>query len=149
MRLRFILLLAFVSISASGQTSAQIKLNLTSPLDYQVFQRQTATAGTIVVESSLETKLRGSLTNLDGLQARLVDVSTNAKFSSQWQSLPFDNRVRRFRAELPAPAGGWYRLEVRLIGNGTNISEATVEHVGVGEVFVIAGQSNSANHGED
>lgn len=148
MRLSLFLLVAFSTAFASVRTSAQVKLNLTSPLDYQVFQRQTATAGAIVVESTLETKLRGSLTNLDGLQARLVDVSTNSSFSGRWQSLPFDNRVRRFRAELTAPPGGWYRLEVRLVGSGTNISEITVEHVGVGEVFVIAGQSNSANHGE-
>lgn len=148
MRLSLFLLLAFSILPASAQTNSQVKLNLISPLDYQVFQRQTATAGTIVVESALETKRHGALTDFDGFQARLVDISTNAKFSGQWQSLPFDNRVRRFRAELPAPAGGWYRLEVRLVGNGTNVSEATIEHVGVGEVFVIAGQSNSANHGE-
>lgn len=29
------------------------------------------------------------------------------------------------------------------------MAEARVEHVGVGEVFVVAGQSNSANHGEE
>ena len=29
------------------------------------------------------------------------------------------------------------------------ISDAAVEHVGVGEVFVVAGQSNSANHGAE
>ena len=28
-------------------------------------------------------------------------------------------------------------------------AKSTVEHVGVGEVFVIAGQSNSANYGEE
>ena len=28
------------------------------------------------------------------------------------------------------------------------IGQASVEHVGIGEVFVVAGQSNSANHGE-
>ena len=53
-----------------------------------------------------------------------------------------------FARELAAPAGGWYRLEVRLIGGGTNVAEVTIEHVGIGEIFVIAGQSNAANHGE-
>jgi hypothetical protein len=42
------------------------------------------------------------------------------------------------------PAGGWYRVEVRAGGGA-----AAVEHVGVGEVFVIAGQSNSTNYGEE
>src|SRR5262249_19002498 len=51
--------------------------------------------------------------------------------------------------EISAPAGGWYQLQVQLIGSGTNVAEANVEHVGIGEIFVVAGQSNSANHGEE
>lgn len=148
MRLSIFLLLALSATPAPGAAVEPVKLSLTSPLDYQVFQRQTATGGEIIIESTVEARRYSPLTNLDGLQARLMDPSTNARVSGQWQSLPFDNRVRRFRAELPAPAGGWYRLEVRLTGNGTNVSEVTVEHVGVGEVFAIGGQSNSANHGE-
>jgi hypothetical protein len=56
---------------------------------------------------------------------------------------------KEFRAELTAPVGGWYRLQVRIRRDETILGEAAVEHVGVGEVFVIAGQSNSANHGEE
>lgn len=50
-------------------------------------------------------------------------------------------------------AGGWYRIEARAIaraGAGAGdvvLGTASVEPVGVGEVFVTAGQSNSANHG--
>lgn len=125
-----------------AQTNETVKLNLLAPLDYQVCQRQTHDGGKIVVDAVLDTTARGVLTNLDKLEARLTGFD-------EWQALPFDNRVRRFRAELPAPAGGWYRLEVRLSGGGQVVAEAAVEHVGVGEVFVIAGQSNSANHGEE
>ena len=105
MRKSLFLLFAVFAMTASAQTNEPIKLNLVSPLDYQVFQRQTASNGAIIVESILDTKAR-SLTNLDKLEARLTDASTNGSLSSQWRSLPFDNRVRRFRAELPAPAGG-------------------------------------------
>jgi hypothetical protein len=35
-----------------------------------------------------------------------------------------------------------------LADGAQTIAEVTVEHVGVGEIFVVAGQSNSANHGE-
>ena len=38
-------------------------------------------------------------------------------------------------------------FESRIIADGK--AETAVEHVGVGEVFVIAGQSNSSNHGGD
>src|SRR4030095_11958037 len=43
----------------------------------------------------------------------------------------------------------WYRLEVRVKRQDAIVTSAAVEHVGLGEVFVIAGQSNSANHGEE
>jgi hypothetical protein len=39
-------------------------------------------------------------------------------------------------------------LEVRVVADGQAIADSKVEHVGVGEVFVVAGQSNSANPGE-
>jgi hypothetical protein len=50
---------------------------------------------------------------------------------------------------MDAPAGGWHRLELRVLSNGRVLAESVVEHVGIGEVFVIAGQSNSANHGSE
>ena len=49
---------------------------------------------------------------------------------------------------LVAPAGGWYTLQVRFRAAGRVTARASVAHVGVGEVFVIAGQSNSTNFGE-
>jgi hypothetical protein len=134
--------------TASAQTNQSIKLNLISPQNYQVFQRQSSNEGKIVIETILESTARGALTNLDRLEARIITASTNENISEPWQPLPFDNRVRHFRAELRAPAGGWYRFQVRLLAAGQNVAEADVEHVGVGEIFVIAGQSNSANHGE-
>lgn len=51
--------------------------------------------------------------------------------------------------EANAPAGGWHRLDVRVLDKGGTVAEASFVHVGVGEIFVVAGQSNSANHGEE
>ncbi|MEO8082450.1 MAG: sialate O-acetylesterase [Ardenticatenales bacterium] len=44
-------------------------------------------------------------------------------------------------------AGGWYRIEATASARGVVLGRDAVEPVGVGEVFVTAGQSNSANHG--
>ena len=134
-------------VTACAQTDSadKLKITLSSPLNYQVFQRQTKAVGTIIIAGQLEVQGHTALTNLDRLEACLIgNTVTNA-----WAPLPFDNRVRRFRGELTAPAGGWYRLEIRLIGHGLVAWTATVEHVGVGELFLVAGQSNSANHGEE
>ena len=143
-----LLFVAFTTV-ASAQMDTGIKLILLSPAERQVFQRDTRSDGKIVVETVLEMTTRGALTNLDRLEARVIGPSTNDNNATAWQTLPFDNRVRHFRAELRAPAGGWCRVQVRLLAGGKSVSEANVEHVGVGEVFVIAGQSNSANHGEE
>jgi hypothetical protein len=142
--------LLFISLTtvASAQSNDAVKLILRSPVEHQVFQRATRADGKIIIETVLETSARGALTNLDRLEARIIDASTHDN-TNAWHTLPFDNRVRHFRAELPAPAGGWYRVQVRLLAGGKTTAEANVEHVGLGEVFIIAGQSNSANHGEE
>ncbi len=127
-----------------AQSNQTFKVTLSSPLDYQVFQRASKDAGKIVVAGMLEVQGHAALTNLDRLEARLVGDT----FTNDWQALPFDNRVRQFRGQLPAPAGGWFHLEVRLAGKGGVGWDTSIEHVGVGEIFLIAGQSNSANHGE-
>jgi hypothetical protein len=52
-----------------------------------------------------------------------------------------------FHADLPA--GGWYQVEVRCLIARQPIATNTLAHLGVGEVFLIAGQSNAANHGSE
>src|SRR6185436_4824825 len=54
-----------------------------------------------------------------------------------------------FESRWDAPAGGWHRLEIRARSDDALLAESVVEHFGVGEVFVVAGQSNSANHGAE
>ena len=137
-------LIASAFCIAHAQSNQTFNVLLTAPLDYQVFQRQTEGGGDIMVEGMLEVAGHAALTNLERLEARL----TSETISNDWQVLAFDNRVRQFRGEMTAPAGGWYHVELRLVGNGETFWETNVEHVGVGEIFLISGQSNSANHGE-
>jgi hypothetical protein len=39
--------------------------------------------------------------------------------------------------------GGWYELQVRGVANGNTINTTELQRVGVGEVFLVAGQSNA------
>lgn len=55
-----------------------------------------------------------------------------------------------FEYDFVVPAGGWYRLEVRALdAAGTEIGAAAVDPVGVGEVFVISGQSYAAGANDE
>jgi hypothetical protein len=117
---------------------------LQSPQDYQVFQRSDAKEGELVVAGSIA---YGSAKEArpQRLEARVLGEG----MPPQWQPLFFDPNTPAFRTSLKVPAGGWYRVEVRAM-EGTRVgAEQTVEHVGIGEVFLVAGQSNSANYGEE
>jgi hypothetical protein len=142
--LAIIQLAAALGCGAEPAASSPLEIRLASPLDFQVAQRGTRAEGTILVAGAILPESKGELP-VDRLEARLVGKD----LSGQWQALAFDPRVSAFRAALAAPAGGWYRLEVRALRRAAVVAAAVVEHVGVGEVFVVAGQSNSANYGEE
>jgi hypothetical protein len=127
------LLLLFAVISKAGPAQT---LTVTSPLEYQVFQRQTQTHGTL--------RLAGQAAPGMPVEYHLSGSSTRGELPGDWLPISRDKTSENFDVNVPLPAGGWYHLEVRS-GEAT----ATIRHVGIGEVFVIAGQSNSTNHGSE
>jgi hypothetical protein len=133
-----------------AQTAAtgSLRINLSLPLDYQVAQREDRADGKLTIAGSVVPEGKNGPLR-ERLQARLTGKSATGDLPGQWEDLPFDSRVSAFRGELTVPAGGWYHLELRAVWtNGEVAATAGVDHVGVGDVFVIAGQSNSANYGE-
>ena len=120
---------------------AGIGLILDSPQDYQVVQRNAKNLGTLRVRG----KLGEAAHKADALEYRLG----TADKPGDWRKLDAVVKEGAFEASIEAPAGGWYRLGVRASVGGKPVAESTVERVGVGEVFVVAGQSNSANHGAE
>jgi Carbohydrate esterase, sialic acid-specific acetylesterase len=135
-------------VARADTTNAPLEIHLDSPLDYQIFQRATREQGELIISGTILPEMKDALP-LDTLQARLTGKSfTGDVLLDKWQKLPFDPRAAAFRGELAVPAGGWYRLEVRALQQKAPLFTNAVEHVGVGEIFVIAGQSNSANYGE-
>lgn len=56
---------------------------------------------------------------------------------------------RDWYANVLIPAGGWYRIELRGSAEQVTPFEAAVEPVGVGEVFVVAGQSYATNWNDE
>ncbi|HEX4029634.1 MAG TPA: sialate O-acetylesterase [Terracidiphilus sp.] len=147
-RLPLCLLAAFLALPVSSTAqpaTAPAAITLASPLDYQVFQRSARLKGAVEV--------RGTATGpADAAQARLTGTSLSGPLRGNWVRLhlskPDGRSDGRFQGRLATVPGGFYRLDVRLLRRQVPIAQMTVAHVGVGEVFVVSGQSNSTNYGE-
>jgi len=115
-------------------------IEIRSPLDYQVFQRDRADSGCIRLDARVAPEC-------GRLEYRLHRPSTN-RAETAWSSCPLKDDAYSARAELRVEAGGWYALEFRLLDRSTETARTEVPHVGVGDIFIGAGQSNSTSCGE-
>ena len=74
--------------------------------------------------------------------ARFVPVVAGQGIATTWQSLSIATATSIFQG-APVITGGWYRLDVRALAGSDTIVSASIDRVGVGEVFIVAGQSNA------
>ena len=126
------IILSLLALPARPAT-ANPSMTLSSPQDYQVFQRHTRTQGAVSID--------GQATDGSTVEVRMT--------GQEWKPLPVELKTGAFHASLAAPAGGWYQVDARLLAGGAVVAEATVAHVGIGEIFIVAGQSNSCNYGAE
>jgi len=116
--------------------------HLTRPLPLQVLQRRTTSSGLghgrLVVEGV------GMPADIDSAQLRTVALSECFGAGTDWTPAELAVEGDAFVAAADVAAGGWFRVETRLMRGGEVAAVATAEPVGVGEVFVTAGQSYAA-----
>lgn len=112
------------------------------PVAYQVFQRNNQNASTVPLNGEIAKPASSTVT----IKARYFLSRQPANPGEDW--IPLSQTDARFFGDIVIPAGGWYTIEVAAFGSNDTIQgTASVEKVGVGEVFVTAGQSNSASFG--
>lgn len=139
-------------LSALG-ADAPASLRFDSPRERQVVQRTGDAPGAgyadVVVagdwpQAPEESVWEARLTPPADAQNSPVEQSGEPS-PAKWQ--PFTPRIAagHFEGRVRVPAGGWHRLEVRLRHADTVIAHGTIEQLGVGEVFLIAGQSYATN----
>ncbi len=116
-------------------------ITIISPQDYQVFQRTERSQGTLLITGTLPVAAKARF--------RWRSNSGAPSLKERWIDLPVTTATHRFSKKVYLKSGGWYRLEVQAYQGKTVIAETQVAHVGMGEVFVVSGQSNSTNYGAE
>ena len=134
-------------------------LKITSPLPRQVFQRsgyiakhshEHAPGGARLGHAEVPVRGQWLFDKPAQLEARAILQAGCTGHSTEWASLGKVEPRANFNYSCRIPAGGWYRLEVRAMSDdGRQLTEAKVDPFGVGELFLIAGQSYAAGANDE
>jgi Carbohydrate esterase, sialic acid-specific acetylesterase len=122
-------LLLFVNSPAVAQFA------ISAPCSRAVYQRDSTNRASVFVSGMAPPEATKIL-------ARFVPAVPGQGVATQWKLLSFSTTTLTFQGAVMV-AGGWYRLDVRALTDTDTLSTATIDRVGVGEVFVVAGQSNA------
>ncbi|GAB3960009.1 hypothetical protein GCM10028805_57150 [Spirosoma harenae] len=101
-----------------------------------VFQRNLANEAAVLVAGM-------GPANATLIEARFVPLIAGQGTATNWTKLNFISGTPAFQGKVTVSAG-WYRLDVRAKAGAALLTQTQVGRVGVGEVFVVAGQSNAS-----
>jgi hypothetical protein len=113
--------------------SAQVTISY--PHNRQVFQRNNANEANFSI-------LGNCAVTATSVQVKLVPVQASQGTLVNWTSLDANPAGGLFQGQIKAK-GGWYTLWIRSLVNGKAVDSTSLSRVGVGENFIIAGQSNA------
>ena len=130
---RFYLLLIFGLLF--GLSPAKAGITLTFPAKNTVIQRDQNNQAQLLVSGIYTIPYQK-------IEARLVALPAQPEGTGTWVPLLMPDRQGIFQGTLLA-RGGWYRLEIRGITTDNKVDTVSVQPVGIGEVFLIAGHSNA------
>jgi hypothetical protein len=163
---QFLLQLLTLTTSVCGLMSslpAEDGATVVHPVPYQVIQRVgfhptlpaevTANRGyaTIPVHLRLSGDPASGNTAPYQFEYRILQT-TDTESEVRWSplDLEYEQRQRVWSGSCVAMAGGWYRLAIRLRKTAdAPWIETTVEPIGVGEIFLVAGQSYATNTNDE
>jgi chitodextrinase len=124
------LLLTLITLVGNAQIS------ISFPMEKAVFQRNTSNQANLSIAGNYSSAI-------NSVEAQLKNYANNS-VAIGWTTISNSPSNGIFQGTLSNVQGGWYILEVRGKLNGNVVGNiATLQRVGVGEVFIIAGQSNS------
>lgn len=139
-------------------------ITILSPQQKQVFQRigfdparrekePTHSASLGFAEVKVSGQLTATAAKHQLIEYRVSSSEATPDPADPWKHL-ISNRTEfsagSFVTTVTVPAGGWYRLEIRSSSSdGATQAYGVVEQFGVGEVFLVAGQSYATNTNDE
>lgn len=129
----------FILMTLLSSVSQAQQFELSYPVARLVVQRGTDGNGRLYVSGRIDFVA-------DRIEGQLTAAGPGQGVSSAWQTIQSNPQNGVFYGQMTG-AGGWYVLTVRAIRNNIIIGETSVRPVGIGEVFITAGQSNARGLG--
>ncbi|UBM60333.1 T9SS type A sorting domain-containing protein [Marinilongibacter aquaticus] len=130
----YFILLSCVFSSGFGQ------LHVDYPKNRMVVQRNNQNEAHLQIAGYVDVEI-------DRIEARLLPVQEYQGQATDWQTISQEPTNSQYIGSILGK-GGWYTLEVRAIRDEKIIASHEVSRVGIGEVFVIAGQSNAEGNSD-
>ena len=116
-------------------SDCQQAIKITYPESRAIFQRENDNTSTIYLSGSLYQPV-------DSVQARVQAEENGQGLNTDWVTIQRNPQGGIFQGALRAK-GGWYRLEVQASLVVWLSAADVIRKVGIGEVFIITGQSNA------
>ena len=116
-------------------SSAEGQIRITSPSDRAIYQRDISGQTNVSVSGTYSQPV-------DKFEVRAVPVIPGQGIATAWTTLQDRVSGGVFQGTVRLQ-GGWYTLEVRGLLGGAVVGRDVVARMGVGEIFLIAGQSNA------
>ena len=136
MRIAQILILTFI---LSFSLSAQITVS--HPLNNAVYQRNSLSQANLFISGTYNQAIATSV------QAQLINTNTSlVEPGFDWVVITSNPSRGVFQGQLNNVPAGWYELNLRVMKSGSVLESATLNRVGIGDVFMVAGQSNAQGY---
>lgn len=111
------------------------QITITSPVPSAVYQQDITKQRTITITGTFTVPM-------DKIEVRAVPVNMGQGAETGWRDLQIAPKGGVFEGNITL-MGGWYTVEVRGTAAGAVVGRGVLQRLGVGEVFIIAGQSNA------
>lgn len=126
----------FILLACCYANSFAQDIDITFPSERAVFQRNNGNATIVYVAGNYRKRM-------DRIEAKLIPIQGGQAID--WTTIVAQPFFGSYRGSLVVQ-GGWYQLKVRGILEGNVVAESTINKFGVGEVFLISGQSNAQGY---